>query len=63
MQPHAGRPHSSPPSSSSRFSPTTTDPSRDVGELLDAADELLDPANAQVHLHDAWEQRCVDAQV
>ena len=32
-------------------------------ELLDAADELLDPANAQVHLHDAWEQRCVDAQV
>ena len=39
MQPHAGRPHSSPPSSSSRFSPTTTDPSRDVGELLDAADE------------------------
>ena len=29
----------------------------------DAADELLDPANAQVHLHDAWEQRCVDAQV
>ena len=39
MQPHAGRPHSSPPSSSSRFSPTTTDPSRDVGELLDAADD------------------------
>ena len=34
MQPHAGRPHSSPPSSSSRFSPTTTDPSRDVGQLL-----------------------------
>ena len=39
MQPHAGRPHSSPPSSSSRFSPTTTDPSRDVGELVDAADD------------------------
>ena len=39
MQPHAGRPHSSPPSSSSRFSPTTTDPSRDVGELLDAAED------------------------
>ena len=39
MQPHAGRPHSSPPSSSSRFSPTTTDPSRDVGELVDAAED------------------------
>jgi hypothetical protein len=39
VQPHAGRPHSSPPSSSSRFSPTTTDPSRDVGELLDAAED------------------------
>ena len=39
MRPHAGRPHSSPPSSSSRFSPTTTDPSRDVGELVDAAED------------------------
>ena len=39
MQPHAGRPHSSPPSSSRRFSPTTTDPSRDVGELVDAAED------------------------
>ena len=41
MQPHAGRPHSSPPSSSRRFSPTTTEPSRDVGELVDAADDRL----------------------
>ena len=57
MQPHAGRPHSSPPSSSSRFSPTTTDPSRDVGELLDAADDLLfqDSRSALTPLFDAYE--------
>ena len=57
MQPHAGRPHSSPPSSSSRFSPTTTDPSRDVGELLDAADErrFQDSRSALTPLFDAYE--------
>ena len=57
MQPHAGRPHSSPPSSSSRFSPTTTDPSRDVGELLDAADDrrFQDSRSALTPLFDAYE--------
>ena len=57
MQPHAGRPHSSPPSSSSRFSPTTTDPSRDVGELVDAAEERLfqDNRSALTPLFDAYE--------
>ena len=57
MQPHAGRPHSSPPSSSSRFSPTTTDPSRDVGELLDAAEDRLfhDSRSALTPLFDAYE--------
>ena len=57
MQPHAGRPHSSPPSSSSRFSPTTTDPSRDVGELLDAAEDrrFQDSRSALTPLFDAYE--------
>ena len=57
MQPHAGRPHSSPPSSSSRFSPTTTDPSRDVGELVDAADDrrFQDSRSALTPLFDAYE--------
>ena len=57
MQPHAGRPHSSPPSSSSRFSPTTTDPSRDVGELLDAADDrrFHERRSALTPLFDAYE--------
>ena len=57
MQPHAGRPHSSPPSSSSRFSPTTTDPSRDVGELVDAADDrrFQDSLSALTPLFDAYE--------
>ena len=32
-------------------------------ELLDAADELLDPANASTAAHDAFEQRCLDARV
>ena len=57
MQPHAGRPHSSPPSSSSRFSPTTTDPSRDVGELVDAAEDrrFQDNRSALTPLFDAYE--------
>ena len=57
MQPHAGRPHSSPPSSSSRFSPTTTDPSRDVGELLDAAEDrrFQERRSALTPLFDAYE--------
>ena len=57
MQPHAGRPHSSPPSSSRRFSPTTTDPSRDVGELLDAADDrrFHERRSALTPLFDAYE--------
>ena len=57
MQPHAGRPHSSPPSSSSRFSPTTTDPSRDVGELLDAAEDrrFHERRSALTPLFDAYE--------
>ena len=57
MQPHAGRPHSSPPSSSSRFSPTTTDPSRDVGELVDAADDrrFHERRSALTPLFDAYE--------
>ena len=57
MQPHAGRPHSSPPSSSSRFSPTTTDPSRDVGELVDAAEDrrFQDSRSALTPLFDAYE--------
>ena len=57
MQPHAGRPHSSPPSSSSRFSPTTTDPSRDVGELVDAADDrrFQERRSALTPLFDAYE--------
>ena len=32
-------------------------------ELLDAADELLDPANASTVAHDAFERRCLDARV
>ena len=57
MQPHAGRPHSSPPSSSSRFSPTTTDPSRDVGELVDAADDrrFHERRSALTPLFDAYD--------
>ena len=57
MQPHAGRPHSSPPSSSSRFSPTTTDPSRDVGELVDAAEDrrFHERRSALTPLFDAYE--------
>ena len=57
MQPHAGRPHSSPPSSSSRFSPTTTDPSRDVGELVDAAEDrrFQERRSALTPLFDAYE--------
>ena len=57
MQPHAGRPHSSPPSSSSRFSPTTTEPSRDVGELVDAAEDrrFQDSRSALTPLFDAYD--------